>query len=148
MNPVDIAVQKTGRRPMNKIGDSFASTANLAMVDKAIPLNITICHGIGVTKLPGQKEKLIAHAWIEDEKGFAYDTTWGLKLKAKDYKYDLKIRHMVRYKFREFILLWFQKKSVGPWDEKIKAVVEVKENAEVTIPNEAEEKNSQEIEHR
>jgi hypothetical protein len=118
------AVKGMGREPINPIGKCFESTGHLALYDKAIPNNITICHGIGVATMPGEEGTLIKHAWIEDDKGWAYDTTWGLKTKAADYKKKLKIRYMVRYKFREFVLLVHQHNNAGPFDEKIKAIGE------------------------
>ncbi len=126
--------------PLNPIGRCFDSTAHLALFDKSLPLEITICHGIGVSTMPGEEGKTIMHSWIEDAKGFAYDTTWGAKIKAKYYKKKLKINYMVRYRFREFVLLWGKEQHPGPWDEKIKAVGETMKGE---VQNESSTTNDQ-----
>jgi len=110
-----------GRKAINPIGQCFDSTAH-QVLDWVLKKRVAgkVCHGIGVATMPGQEGNVIKHAWIE-ENGFAYDTTWGVRVPADEYRAGLGLSYFVEYSIADFMLNWLMNDFPGPWDSKIEA---------------------------
>jgi hypothetical protein len=113
-------------KPVFTPGKCFDSAAIMLLHYAHFQLkpHFVLCHGIGISNIPKENKAPIAHAWIEDQfSGVAYDSTWGVAMKAEKYRKDLNISYVVRYSRTKLIELWGKTNYPGPWDEKIKAVV-------------------------
>lgn len=113
------AIEQMGQKPINPIGQCFETTGAHVF---ELPGGFKIWHGIGVSNFPGENGCKIAHAWIEDAEGFAYDTTWGIKTEAAHYRSGMKLEYCVGYTREEFLNKWALFDYPGPWDAKIKRV--------------------------
>lgn len=122
------AINKMGRKPINPIGQCFDSAAYQAVLGKDPPPDLRLCHGIGVANMPGQAGEPIAHAWVEidfpDRGRAAFDTTWGLWQEAAAYRRGFQCSYVHEYTRGEALVLWAKHDMPGPWDPKIRAVVE------------------------
>lgn len=112
-----------GRKPVNPIGSCFDSAAQCILQIS----DAKMCHGIGVSNMPGQPQDFIAHAWLEafdkDEgEMIALDTTWMIAQPARIYRKNLKLGYVVEYSREEFIKRWAESGPPGPWDLKIMAL--------------------------
>ncbi len=116
------------REPINPIGSCFDSVAHNVMLNSDMPENAYICHGIGVSNVPGQKGLPMAHAWIECEleNGMivAADTTWDLVAPADVYRKKADLGYVRTYSQKEFMVNWQDFDYPGPWDHKILELIE------------------------
>lgn len=120
-----------GREPINPIGSCFDSSAHQLVYggDEYNPPGTYMCHGIGISNMPGEEGKQIGHAWLEyrvEGGAIAIDTTWGLQAPAHQYRSLIKIAYAVEYTRDEFFQLWKQHGYSGPWDSRIKAITDGK----------------------
>ena len=124
MNTIDHqkAIKEMGQEPMNPIGQCFESAGH-QFVFGDNPDNTVILHGIGISNMPGEEGKEIAHAWLEfqsEHQGtLAIDTTWGIITQADHYRKSLQLKYMKSYNKKEFLQLWELHNIPGPFDEKI-----------------------------
>ena len=123
-------IKKMGREPLNPIGTCFDSSIYQLFDPKIIlPKDTILVHGIGISNMPRDKNKIIGHAWLEfkdKEKGWvAVDTTWGLATFRDHYRKGLKLKYLITYTKEEALKAWVKS---PPWDEKIKAVMPNKGN--------------------
>lgn len=88
-----------------------------------LPEGTTLCHGIGLASVKGQEGWEIAHAWNEFE-GRAYDSIWMIHGPSDWYRAQLRISYVVEYNYAEALSRWIITEAPGPWDEKIRAVIE------------------------
>lgn len=127
MRDIDKAIKEMGGEPLNPIGQCFESAAHQFVYARNPPSTIMV-HGIVVTNFPGEEGQLAGHAWLEftNYRGqhVALDTTWGKAFARDAYRQHLQVSYFVEYNPKEFFGLWYTKKMPGPWDAKIKAVVE------------------------
>jgi hypothetical protein len=133
---IDITIN--GRPPVNPIGTCFDSAARVFITLDSYRWHAArICHGIGVSNLPGEEGEPIAHAWIEaydKEHGrIAIDTTWMLAQPAKHYRENLQVSFVKDYTFVEFMQKWQETNYPGPWEEKLIALT--KEGKQVANGN-------------
>lgn len=117
----------TGQEPINPIGQCFESAARQIVFGENAPISARLCHGIGVSNMPGQNGAKIGHAWIEyqNSKGtrVALDTTWGENFLASEYREESKLNYVIEYTKKEVIRFWTKYNIPGPWDKKIIKVV-------------------------
>lgn len=111
-----------GRKPVNPIGQCFDSAA-WCLID--LGSKMTMCHGIGVSNMPGEEKDFIAHAWLEamhEGQKVALDTTWMLAQPADLYRKNLQLSYVIQYNYHDFIKLWADRGFPGPYDKRIAAV--------------------------
>lgn len=113
-------VSVMGFEPLNPIGKCFETTAAQVF---SVPSGMRVCHGIGLSNIPDEESMVMGHAWLEDLEGYAYDTTWGTRTPAKDYREQLGLKYVVEYSVQEFIANWKATDYPGPWDKQIRAVM-------------------------
>lgn len=116
------AIQIMGKEPINPLGSCFDSAAHQMIFGENKPDGLTLCHGIGISNMPGDNGNEMAHAWIEwphPVGRIAYDTTWGVATFAEKYRADLKLSYFVEYSLEEAWELWLAFDYPGPWDNKI-----------------------------
>lgn len=115
-----------GRKPVNPIGTCFDSAAWAIVGRRDISANPVMCHGIGVTNIPGEEPVPMAHAWIEFTnragRRLALDTTWMIGQRAKKYRRSLQISLVIEYPFKQFCALWIKHNFPGPYDDRIRAL--------------------------
>jgi hypothetical protein len=117
------------REPLNPIGSCFDSVAHNILMNSNVPKDALICHGIGVSNMPGQEGEIMAHAWIECEyEGikWAADTTWDAMVPAAAYREKFFLNYVCEYTQKEFMENWQTSEYPGPWDSKIKKVINTK----------------------
>lgn len=131
MRDVPAAIQHMGHEPLNPIGQCFESVAH-QILHGDNPPQTKVVHAIVVTNFPGEEGQLAGHAWIEavNKHGvaIALDTTWGKFFGRNAYRENLQVSHVVEYTIKQFMILWKINKMPGPWDAKIKTVVEDAKN--------------------
>lgn len=122
-----LACERMQKRPLNPIGTCFDFVAHQVLCNEDLPSNAYICHGIGISNMPGQEGEIMAHAWIEfhdEEHGtIAADTTWDEMRYADLYRKTIQARRVVQYSQKEFMQLWQDFEYPGPWDYEIKQVI-------------------------
>jgi len=118
------AVEIMGGEPINEMGSCFdAAAMTFCSPGQDIVPTDRLCHGLGIANMPGQEGEIIAHAWIEFDRGgtrFAYEAIWGVVIPAKNLRSDLKVSYVVEYTVEEVRKNWTIHNMPGPWDEKIK----------------------------
>jgi len=107
------------REPSNPIGYCFDTSAFQILLMPKPPGDMRLCHGLGISTFSFQNQNEMAHAWVESN-GFAYDTTWGLKMKTTEYRDLLQVTFVVKYSRQEAHRLWALTNKPGPWDKKLK----------------------------
>ncbi len=122
---INEAIERMGRHPINPIGHCFDSVAAHVLAHPLpIPANSKVIHGIAWVNLGQDVPVQTAHAWIEWPSGqgwnVAFDTTWGLKMKAVKYRKDLNVERALEYSLDTFVSMYKIHKSAGPWDPQIK----------------------------
>lgn len=115
-----------GMKPVNPLGTCFDS-AGKVLLDCLMHYGFspTMCHGTGISNLPGERREPMAHAWLEfNMKGIrvALDPIWMIAMPVKKYRRDLKLKYVVEYPAQEFVVLWKKAKNPGPYDPKIQAL--------------------------
>ncbi len=116
------AIEVMGFEPINEIGQCFDATFLQMLGGGEPPEDLKLCHGIGIANMPGQEGNQIAHAWLEWG-GKAYDCIWGTMQDAKSYRENFNLTYVVEYTFEEAVALGRKHDRSGPWDLKIKAVI-------------------------
>lgn len=127
MRDIAKAVKEMGHEPLNPIGQCFESVAHQVLHGNNPP-QMKVVHAIVVTNFPGEEGQLAGHAWLESVnrhgQAVALDTTWGKFFLRDAYRENLQASHIVEYTIKQFMILWKIHNMPGPWDSKIKAVVE------------------------
>ena len=120
------AVEEMGHEPLNPIGQCFESAAYQVVIggEENNPPDVRLVHAIVTANFPGQEGLIVGHAWVEGD-GIALDTTWGKNFPKDAYRKALKATNIVEYTMQEAHDMWAKEGHPGPWDEKIKAVVEL-----------------------
>jgi len=121
-----------GRKPINRPGSCFDSSAKGFIGGFDLPRSAVLVHGIGVANMPGEEGNIVGHAWIEftlDGRRLALDTTWGIATTVENYRGQLNVSHAVEYTREEFEHLWRRYGFPGPFDLKIAEVMPDKEVA-------------------
>lgn len=114
-----------GRKQVNPIGTCFDSSAHVLINLIHYGIRPIMCHGIGVSNLPGEKPGPMAHAWLEffmQGAKVALDTTWMVAQPVKKYRKDLKLKFVIEYPATEFVVMWKKAKMPGPFDDRIAAL--------------------------
>lgn len=119
------AVEAMGHEPLNPIGQCFESAAYQVVIGgvENNPDDVRLVHGIVTANFPGQEGMIVGHAWVEGD-GVALDTTWGKNFPKEAYRKALKATYVVEYTMQEAHELWSTQGNAGPWDAKIKAIVD------------------------
>ena len=131
MRNIAEAIRQMGHEPLNPIGQCFESAAH-QFVYARNPPQTKMIHAIVTTNFPGEEGQLAGHAWLEctnrNGQSVALDTTWGKFFLRDAYRENLNISYFVEYNLQQFVTLWRFNNMPGPWDAKIKAVVEDAKN--------------------
>jgi len=134
MANVKQAIRHMGIEPINPIGSCFDSVGHQVMShlfkSKCLPDDAYVCHGIGVSNMPGENPHQIGHAWIEGNHGStAFETTWGIRAHAEEYRSNLCLTLIKTYSLSEFFELWKTHNHPGPFEETIKLITDRAEGA-------------------
>lgn len=133
--PPDIkkAEQIMGMKTKSKPGNCFDNIAKMLLIflRQSDIKNIRVVHGIGTANWPNQEGNKMGHAWIEfDSKDNlirgAYDAIWDVATQRDHFHKRLKVEYFVEYGPKRFLRLWRLNHYPGPWDKKIKEVVNSK----------------------
>lgn len=111
-------------KPLNPIGQCFESVGFVMLHDKKLQaLNPRVIHAICRATAQEVAGQIIAHAWIECDDLHAYDTTWGSRTPAREYRKSLRVSYCKEYSMKEFFRKWMLNNYPGPWDLKIRAAL-------------------------
>lgn len=123
-----MTVTINGKPPANPMGSCFDSAAHalVQMGDTQGVIDIRVCHGIGISNVPGEPAEAISHAWIEVLTlrwgRIAIDAVWMLSQPAELYRSNLQVSLVKEYSRELFMKKWHETGYPGPWEDCLQAL--------------------------